>query len=263
VGSIITYGEYRVAAIHYPRAADSVTKFETYTWEGDQPGNRDVGDSNNDQTATLYMPRFDFNIPYDQKMLYGFHIGYTVEDNSTTSGLLAGQKIDITYHLDGQSGANLTQMTSSTSPSSIKGKHFIVVSTAAGSTAKFFKMKYQVTVTGTNGVQPPIIEDITVEARSLDHDRTWNLILRVKDDTNNTRITSDRTFAKEKRTYLRNLKQNKNVVAFIDRYALQANHGSNPNDSWPSVDVVVHSIGDIVLRNGEGYMKVVLKAVKT
>ena len=263
VGSIITYGEYRVAAIHYPRASDSVTKFETYTWEGDQPGNRDVGDSNNDMVATLYMPRFDFTMPYEAKMLYGFHIGYTVE-GSTTSGLIAGQKIDISYTLDDGADVALTQITSATTPSSgVKGRHFIAVSTSGGSTAKFMKMKYFVKVTGTNGIQPPIIEDITVEARSLDHDRTWRLLLRVKDDINDQRVTSDRTWAKEKRSYLRGLCSNKNVVAFKDYYSLEAQHGSAPNDSQTSMDVIVYSIQDVVIRNGEGHMAIVLKAVKT
>lgn len=263
IGALITYGEYRVAAVHYPRAADAVTKFETYTWEGDQPGNRDVGDANNDQTAVLYMPKFDFNLPYEAKMLYGFHVGYTVE-GSTTSGLLAGQKIDISYTLDDGSDVALTQITSATTPSSgVKGRHFIAVSTSAGSTAKFFKMKYKVTVTGTNGVQPPIIEDITVETRSLDHDKTWRLLLRVKDDLNGTRIASDRRYAFTARTYLRGLKSNKNVVAFLDFYSMQAQHGSSPGDKQTSVDVIVHSIQDVVIRNGEGHMAVVLKAVKT
>jgi hypothetical protein len=264
VGSIITYGEYRIASIFYPRSSDSPVKYETYTWEGDQPGNRDVGDTNNAAIATLFMPRFDFNMPYDTKMLYGFHIGYTYEGN-TTSGLISGQTIDISYALDDGSYVALTQVTSATTPSSgVKGKHFIAVSTASGSTAKFYKMHYKITVTGTGvGVQAPIVEDVTVEARSLDHDRTWRLILRIKDDQNDQRIRSDRRFAKEARAYLRLLKTNKNVVAFLDYYTLQEQHGASPNDSQTSVDVIVHSIRDVVKRNGEGYTYIVLKAVKT
>jgi hypothetical protein len=262
IGAILTYGEFRIAAVHYPRAADAVTKYETYTWEGDNPGNRDVGDSNNDMTATLYMPRYDYRLPYEAKALIGVHIGYTVE-GVTTSGLLAGQKIDISYSLDDETPVSLAQITSATTPSSgVKGRHFIAIASAS-STPKFYKMRYKVTVTGTNGIQPPIVEDITFEGRSLDQDKTWSMIVRIEDDKTGERIKGlGSKHASDYRVYLRALKSNKNVVQLKDYYAWQTEHGSDPGKVTNN-DVIVYAIRDHIERNGEGYAEIILKSMRT
>jgi phosphoribosylformylglycinamidine (FGAM) synthase-like amidotransferase family enzyme len=102
-----------------------------------------------------------------------------------------------------------------------------------------------------------------VEARSLDADRTWNLIVRLKDDQNAQRLNGEKRFASKARGYLRTLKSNKNVVQFIDYYGNQIMHGSNPNDSFQTIDVIVHAVRDHITRNGEGHCEVILKAVKT
>ena len=160
----------------------------------------------------------------------------------------------------------MTNLFPPTTPTSgVKGRTFIQASDASN-TYKFFSLRYRVTITGarTGGVNyaPPIVMDITAEARSLDHDKQWKLILRVKDDRDNTRLQADRRFADTARSYLRTLMSNKSVVTFLDYYRYSTNHGATPLQ-YSTHTVMVTAIRDVINRNAEGHMEVVLTAVKT
>jgi hypothetical protein len=266
IGALLSYGEVRIATVHQPRSSSAGTTIEVFAWEKDTEAERASSNTNHDQVVPVFMPWFDFNLPYETKMLYGFHVGYQVEDDSTTSGLYAGQEIELAYAKDNGTYVTVATMTSGTTPSTgVKGRHFMQVSDAS-STIKFYQMRYKLIIRGkrSGGVnyQPPIVKDITVEARSLDHDKTWNLIIRLKDDQNQQRLSSEKRFASAARTYLRALKSNKSVVTLLDYYRYQTQHGSAPGTS-SSHTVVVHSIRDRIERNGEGFAEVVLKSVKT
>lgn len=272
IGALLTYGEYRMAAVSFPRSSDACTTIELYVWDKDTPADREVSNSNHSAVSKLFMPRFDFNLSYETKMLYGFHVSYQVEDDSTTSGLKAGQSIEIAYALDNgtfsttvASGASATITSSTTPTSGVKGRTFIQVSDGT-TTQKFFSLRYRMTLTGarTGGTNyaPPIVMDVTCEARSLDTDKSWTLALRMKDDIDNQRLPNDRRYASDARSYLRTIMTNKNVVTLLDYYRYQTNHGATPRQ-YSSHTVIVTRIRDRIHRNGEGYCEVELKAVKT
>jgi hypothetical protein len=266
IGALVTYGAYRGAIVYDARDGTPGTTIEAYVWDEDTPEFRETGNNTLDYTTPLFMPWYDFNLPYERKALIGFWVAYEVV-GATTSGLANNSEIQIHYKLenDGDSWTSAGTILSTTTPSGgVKGHHFIAVSSAS-STVKFQNMKYKVSVVGRGvGVAdtaPPIVKDITVEARSLDHDRTWTLFLRTKDDVNRTRLRGNNREGEDARTYLRGLKSNQNIVTFLDYFRF-SDHPQN-RGAVSSHAVMVHSIEDVIEKPGEGVCRVVLKALKT
>lgn len=266
VGSMATYGPYRVAITYEPRASSAAGSWETWIYgEDEDTTSREYSTASIAQAPPIFMPWHDFNLPYERKSLIGFHLIYEVEDDSTASGLKAGQSIVIKYTKDNASYQTLTALASGDTPvGSVKGRHFFAVSSGS-STVKFNRLKYQViptaTRTGGNDYQAPIITDVTVEARSLDSDKTWTLKVRVKDDIPNTRLRNTNRTGRTARDLLRAAKQNNDILTFLDYYRYQSMPQARNTASTHTV--IVHAIRDVITEPGEGIMEVVLKAVRT
>lgn len=255
IGDCITWGKYRVYAIYNPNSGSS-TRYQTLHYYNDEPAQRMT-------TATsmnwfLNSPEHDMDYPEQQKVLLGFHVQFQIESRSTTSGLLANQQIRIQYALDyGQSPSWTTAdtITSSSTPAGARGRYFIDLTS---STLRFFRLRWRALVdnNSTPGVQPPIVLDVTVETELSAYDETFDLLLRMKDMTAQTRVASKSPKGNIMRDQLVTARKARNIVDFIDGY------GYRESGRVASTQrVFIDSIEDVIDRNGEGVMAVRLRVV--
>lgn len=246
VGSMLTSGTKRIVACYTPGAEG--TTYTIYAYNDDE-----TRESVGSLSYTLDSGTWDFDQPHVSKGLAGFHVVWQVE-GTTTSGLLANQRITVSYAADGGSYVNCTPVTSATTPSSgVKGRHFVAVTTGS-STPKFHNLKVRVTLdnNATNGVKPPILCSVTPEAIPFEDRETWTLALRCKDD----RETGSR--GDLLRDNLRTLKSSRAAVTFLDGYRY-------PKEKQASSShvVFVDALEDVIVRAGEGTVRVRLVAVPT
>ena len=244
IGSMLTSGTKRVVACYTPGAAGTVYTIYAYS---DEETRESVGSL----SFTLDSGVWDFDQPHVSKGLVGFYVTWQVE-GTTTSGLLANQRIRVSYAPDGGSYVDTTVITSATTPSSgVKGRHFVSVATGS-STPKFHNLKVRVTLdnNASTGVKPPILYSVTAEAMPFESRETWTLALRCKDD----RDTGSR--ADVLRDNLRALVTSRAAITLLDGYRY-------PKDKQSSSShvVFVDAVEDVIARAGEGTVRVRLVAV--
>ena len=258
IGDLITHGPRRAAIIYDP-SDSGAGEYQFVYYEDDELDGRQGGTSVGNVANVTYSPKHDFGIPFEQKALHGFHVAYEVEDTSTTSGLRLGQEIKVEYSLDGGAWTEAATLTSSTTPSGgVKGRHFITVASSSNS-SKFFLMQIRFTLTGkfvsSNSYPTPILLSLATEASLASLIEKWQLVVRVKDEGGNSKV-SDRDWAGETaRDFLEDLAENKSVISFLDGYRYRA------PGSFTTHDVVVERVRDMITRNAEGDCMVELRAV--
>lgn len=245
VGALLTYGPYRLAAVYSPgSAAATAGNFTIYNWLDDEPTNRESGIA----MPTMESGAWDFDFPQERKALTGFH--------ATFVPLIAGQTIDISYNLDGNGWVSLAQITSTTDYSATgggkasEGRVYIPVSTGT-TTKKFYSMKFRIDAAGT-AVLPPIIYGVVPEASLFAKVRIWDLVVRVKDETQtNARPTGRAVQAEDIRDYLETIMENSAVVTFLDGYRYRRRPGK-----YAVHTVMVLEASDSILSGAEGSMSV-------
>lgn len=256
IGDMVTYGTKRFVVLYQPGSSGQ-GYYPYVTYDDDEPINRQAGTSTNAYESTLQSGDYDYDIPFEQKVLYGFDVTY--------KPLTTGQSFKVEYQLDNsgswtQAGSTQT----SASADAAKGRTFLQVSTAA-STVKFFSMRTRLTVTGTRtsstNRQPPIILGLATEALMTAYEETWELLVRLKDPQARQRAGKSSTtmLGSKKRQFLRDTCAAKNVITFLDGYFYQP----NLKGKYVTNTVTIEEIEDIIVRAGEGTMRVKLRSVPT
>jgi len=263
VSDMVTIGPKRLVAIYRATGAAS-TAFTTYCYSMDEPPSRE---SVGTVTGFFESPQYNFAQPHLTKGLVGFYAVWTVEDATTTSGLLANQRITIEYAVDGGTYTALTAITSATTPSSgVKGRHFIAVPSGS-TTVKFFNLKVKVTLdnNASTGVKPPILESVIAVALPVDFVNLWQLALDLRDEDSTqperNRVVNRGAKASVLRDLLRAIATNRKAVTFVDgyRYAGRAGFGTQSSSHTVFLEVMQDSID----RNAEGVMRVRLRELPT
>lgn len=251
IGDMVTFGNYRFV-VHYTPNTGGGDEYYIEKYQDDEEANRETVGTKSD---IVYSAAHTYGFPMDAKNLIGFHISYKTED-STTSGLVAGQTIDVAYRLDNGSWVDSAQqITSATTPTDVKGRKFIPIATSS-SQVKFFRLEVRLTIGSSNGVKDPIVYGVVAEAELLPRNETWQLTLRVKDEPDsNARPITRRWLGSQIRDYLEDLVQNKSVVTFLDGYRYKQ------NKSYTTHSVTVEDWKDVIDRKGEGSIQVQLRSV--
>lgn len=250
IGSLLTFGPKRLAAVYSPGSAGGTSgNYTVYGWSDDEPGVRESGIA----MPTMESGTWDYDFPQERKILVGFHVTFVP--------LSAGQTIDISYNLDGNGWVSLTQITSTTDNSATgggkasEGRVFLPVSTGAA-TKKFYNMKFRVDGAGT-AVLPPIIYGAVPESSLLAKVEIWDLVVRVADEDQLDARPSSRAIAGEDiRTYLETLVQNQAIVTFLDGYRYKRRPGT-----YSTHTVMVLEGTDSIVRLAEGSFSLRLMAI--
>jgi len=258
IGDTATIGPHRLATVFQPDKSDTAT-FQVLTWEDDSTPNRETdGQMATDASTINYLEsaEYDFGFPLSPKALSGLYVGYDVEDVSTTSGLLANQRIIVQYSADAAAYATAGTITSASTPRGVKGMVFLPVS---GVKLYKLRVRFYVDNNTTDGVMPPIVTGILPQAEVADWQEEWRLVVRVKDEPSSHARPRDRALTGPSiRDYLEDLFQARSDVTFLDgyRYGKQFTPGSYTTH-------VVHLVGydDSIDKQGEGNCQIVLRAV--
>lgn len=239
----------------------STNEVDVLEYESDEPEDVVVNTATGDYSTRVVMPYHDMGYPHDGKNLVGFHITYQVDDTATTSGLKNGQEIVIKYSLDGDAAATtLATLTKDTVPSSgIKGRHF-VSALVAGTKKGFFQICPEFQLVTKNdavtGAKCPVVKAFTIEAEPNGYLETWDLILRIKDESSAQRPSTRTWHAETLRDYLEDLAQNRDPVTFLDGFRKRGK-----GDYTSHTVMIADGPYDVIERNGEGYMAIRLKSV--
>ncbi len=250
IADMVTYGTKRIVQTFNPSATVAGTTISILAYDDDEPINRQGSTATGDAITNLEVGDYDFDMPFDQKVLLGFDVMF--------KPLTTGQSFQLSYSLDGASYVTTTAVTS-VSADAAKGRTYVTVSSNS-STVKFGRMRWKITLTGarTGGVNylPPIIYNVTSECMLMTYDEMWDLVLRFKDEKPGTRMSTHKVKGSTLRDFLFTSANAKTVLAFVDGYVY-----SDPGHTKSSVDVVIDSIEDIAIRNGEGSCKIRLRKV--
>lgn len=246
IGGMVTYGPYRVAVVYKPGdAADTSGNYRIVSYDDDEPAQRETGFATSDfsqLTGYLDSPTWDYDFPFENKALLGFHV--------TFEPLISGQSLVISYGLDGAAPTTaLTTITSATAGSST-GRVFLAV---AGT--KFFRLQFRVKLISTTGVLAPILYGVAAEAKLTRKRLEWDIVIRVKDEAANGHPDSQKQFGYRIRDWLDSIVTSGVVVTMYDGYRY-----GDPGSST-SYSVTVQEAEDIIDRPGEGKMRLVLQEV--
>lgn len=258
IGSMATFGNSRFVAHYNPQGATGTSVY-VHRYDDDEPNNRATEALASGAAIKLESPWFDFDYPMDVKALEGFHVTFRVEDTGTSSGLLANQRITVSYALDDGESPTFTSTTaieSTTAFSGALGRVFVPVVTGS-STTKFIRMRIRVRVDNNNtgGVKPPIVTGVTVQAELMAYQEEWEITLRTGDEPSaNARGRSRKRPGNLIRTYLEDLAQDKVAVTFLDGYR------DKRNNVYTTHVVTVQLLEDYIDRVGEGTTRLRLVA---
>jgi len=230
------------------------TALQVISWDDLQVENRDASQA---IAGNLESAEWHFGLPMETKGLIGFYVTFKVTDSGTTSGLVANSRITVSYSADDAAYVATTTITSATTPTGVKGRVFIAAPTGSN-TVKFSRLKVKIALdNNSQAVAPPIVYAVTVEAQPLAYTETWDLVLRVEDETSNERPTTRNFDANTLRDKLNTLVTNKQIVTLLDGY------GDRIPNSYNTHTVVVedplHDIRDA--DTGNGITRIRLRAV--
>jgi hypothetical protein len=181
--------------------------------------------------------------PYDEKVLFSIQV---IQDPSIATGT-----VQVEYQID-ESGSWVNVGTTS---AGVKYTNFAVSS--GSSTIKFRYLRLR--LTGASGAR---LFNVTARAYINAYQETWNLRLRVDDETAglNNRPSFRQVSAGTLRSYLQTLQNNRNVVTFLDG-TISNVRSSTVDVGYQSKTVVVEfprtSEGITTVRNGNKYHHVV------
>ena len=256
IASMTVHGSRLVVVTYQPFGVG--TSLQVITYEDLVKENRDASQA---VSATVESGEWDFGVPQEQKALVGFYVNYEVTDSATSSGLLANTRITVSYATDSAISASptytaLTTITSATAVTQ-KGRHFIAVSDAT-TTAKFTRLKMKITLdNNSTAVAPPIVYSVVAEAQLLAYAETWEMAVRVQDETGNIRPRSRQSSASVLRDNLLSLATNKDIVTFLDGSRYEKSLGT----AYTTHTVTVEDPTDLVGLNAEGTMRLKLRSV--
>ena len=263
ISDVFAWGPFVYIGIYRP-ATSSETVNQILAYPNDEPAQRAkiaIDAELASPSCFLISPEHDFEFPNDVKLLLGFHVSFLVEDTATTSGLLANQEIRVQYALDdGQNPTWVTAGSTLISTTSLptggaQGRLYIALTSSA---LKFFRLRWRVIVgnNATNGVRCPIVYDVTPEAELCSLEEFYDLILRMKDETAQTRVSERGKKSNLLRDELISLRRDKTVFAFVDGYRYR-----EAGRTATSVQVFIEELEDVIQRNAEGSMAVRLRVV--
>ncbi len=232
----------------------AATSLQVISWDDLKVQNRDASQA---IAGNLESAEWDFGLPMETKGLIGFYVTFKVTDAATTSGLIANSRITVSYSADDATYVATTTITSATTPTGAKGRVFIAAPTGSN-TVKFSRLKVKIALdNNAQAVAPPIVYGVTAEAQPLAYTETWDLVLRVEDETSNERPTTRNFDANTLRDKLNTLVSNKQIVTLLDGY------GDRIPNSYNTHTVVVedplHDIRDP--DTGNGITRIRLRAV--
>lgn len=250
IGDMITFGTQRMAII-YDTSSSSSGNYRLLSYDDDEPGNRQGSTSTNDYTSTLESGDWDYNLPFEQKALMGFDVSYVP--------LTTGQSFQVSYSLDGANYVATTAITSAHADAA-KGRTFIQVSDGT-TTTKFTSMRVKVSVTGTRtaavNYKPPILLALSTESQLITYDQVWDLVVRLKDDQTRQKPGKRQSKGSTARDWLLSVVANKSVVTFLDGYRYQL------PGVYTTHTVTIEDPEDIIVRKGEGSMRLRLRSIPT
>lgn len=260
IGGSITWGQWRYFSIYRP-GSSGAGSYQVIYYDDDRPEQRETGLTNNPTSQYEFYngyfdtPRWDYGYPMDKKTLVGFHL--------TFKPLASGMTIRVDYCVDDSTDTNTFTQASSTITSATTGasvgRVFLPVSTGS-STVKFLALRYRVTLMSSSGVKTPILYSVTAEAAVTRKRREWELVLRVKDEASrNPRPSHREVRGWRLRDALETSIEAGSAVTFLDgyRYGPDAQYGTY----YSTHNVVIKKAEDIIIKPGEGTMRVLLRSV--
>lgn len=167
-------------------------------------------DSYSSVMAYLTGPLWDFDLTDLEKTLLGFEV--------ITAPLPANTMWRIEYRLDEddawtQAGADVT------TAGSVKTR--LTVSTPAD-TKQFRTITWRCGLASIDGVDTPRIRSITTRVYILDYEESFDLTIRMDDDTSTNRLQREQVSGRKKAQRLLAYKSAKDLVDFKDYYSLNA-----------------------------------------
>jgi hypothetical protein len=205
---------------------------------------------NSDEDATtesweVVSPAWDYDIPLQNKQLHGW--------DERFKPILGAETLTFSYQLD-ETGTYtaLDQITSATSGASNGRVRQQVSTSSATKTFGLLRTK----VNGTLGAE---LYTSTPLSYVSDYAETWDLVLKVKDETSTQRIANRQARGSELIDFLIDTANNKAVVTFVDGYRYAK--GPNPATQSSSHTVVIEEPRIILSGPGEGSVSVRLRNV--
>jgi hypothetical protein len=242
IGATCTYGSKRLVAVYGPGLGASDAEYQIVNYDDDEVNQIEKDLNTTDWTGYLgyfESSSWDYNYPMERKSLIGFHL--------TFKPLVAGQTLDVSYALDSDSFTSLTQVTSSTGGADV-GRVFIPVATVSDA-KRFFNLKFRVKLASQGDtITVPILYAVTAEAKLVRKREEWILALRLKDETQRTRMSDRLNRGSTIRDRILTLVANGAPVTFLDGFRYR---GRVP-DQYSTHTVVIKEAEDIIEQPGEG-----------
>lgn len=248
IGDMLTYGSKRFVSVWNP-AGSGAGFYDLLSYDDDEPTNRQVGTATSQVYTYLESGSWDFGLPYDLKVLQGFTVTY--------KPLTVGQTLIVDYSIDGSDWTRAGRIVGG-GGFYLDGRSYFTVSDATA-TKTFTSLKVRTELIGGyilgTGYPPPIMLGCLAEALMISYDESWDLILRLKDPSTRARKPGVSNTGGKARDYLRAAKDAKSILTFLDgyRYELPGKYSTHT--------VTIESLQDIIIRPGEGSMKITLRAV--
>lgn len=253
VSDTLTFGNRRLVAFYDYATGGGPGVYKLLAYKTDAPADVQTSSaSGNFDSGYLQSPSWDFDIPFEQKVLMGYDV--------TFKPLTAGQSLSILSYLDDATTPAVTKTITFSGADSQLGRTFFSVSDTT-TTYKFTKLRVVIKLTGTRtgGVDyaPPVVYDVAAEAATLQYENTWELIVRLKNPSARTR--GSKTGAMQNgdavRDFIRTTVADRKVVTFVDGYRYKGPGKSSTHS------VTIEDPEDIIIQAGEGSMRMVLREI--
>lgn len=245
ITDMITWGGVRYLAINDTGAQN----WQVLRYLNDEPSNRQAGTATGAAVTTLTTGINDFGLPFQPKYLTGIDVMWRLDPSTTWS---TGQSIIVEYDCDGSGFVAATTIDENHADRN-KGRTFLALATPP----TFTTVRFRVTLSGSSAatVKPPIMLGLAAEAQS--YQQVLELMVSLKNPMGNTRRgpLATSVSAWQARGYLRTLATSGTAVTVVDGY------GDPRPGQTTTYTMTVDTAEDIVVRDGEGTMRVVLRTV--
>lgn len=250
IGDMMTFGGQRMAVV-YDTNSSAAGSYRILSYDDDEPANRQGSTATADYSAPLESGDWDFDLPFEQKALMGFDVSYRP--------ITTGQSFTVAYSLDQAAYVTAGTITSAHADAA-KGRTFIAVSNGT-TTTKFTSLRVKLTLIATRTAavdyKPPIILSLSTEAQLITYDQLWELIIRLKDDQTRQKTGKRQQKGSTARDWLLSTIANKSAVTFLDGYRYE-----NPGN-FTTHTCTIEDPEDIIIRKGEGSMRIRLRTIPT
>jgi hypothetical protein len=210
-----------------------------YYWETDDTPSTTVN-------GRMESSVWTFDLPEDEKQLDGFHV---LSDAN-------GTKQVTVYYQDNEDGTWTSAGTAAT------GFHNYLQVSTNSATVKFRSLRVRV-----DPIAGAKVFAVSARVRPNTYEESWELLLDLSDEQvdepRSRRRRSDQDRGWQLRDYIRDIADDKTVVAFLDGARYPAGDGDDPDKYSTHSSVVVDIPVDRLQRAGEGQMLVRLRSVGT